>query len=194
VTLNIIDCTILPVDLLSWNGKVQDNQAQLKWVTENESEPIVYEVERSSDAINFVVAGTVPGKYVSQPSGFSYNFTDPQLINGNTFYRLKIISQSSSARYSQVILLSNGEVSFEAKPMMNPFHSEIKLNLYVPDKSRVRFKLLDTYGRVLLQKESQFDKGLNSFSLSDLGNMCNGVYFLNIQYRDLQLNHKLIRH
>ncbi len=193
VTLELIDCTVLPVDLMSWDGRVRNNYAELKWVTENESEPVSYEIERSSDAVSFATAGTVQGTYLNGPIGSNYTYTDPLLLTGNMFYRLKIVSQSSPVRYSHVILLSNGTIPFDARAMINPFHNEIKLNLYIPEKNKVRIKLLDTYGRILVNREAQFEKGLNSYPVSGLEMLSNGIYILNISYGKQQLNIKLIR-
>jgi hypothetical protein len=85
----------LPVKLLSWTATKSGKSVLLKWSVE-ESEFSHYEVEKSSDGVNFVKWATVSG---GQRDYSMYDlFPFP-----TTYYRLKMVDLDGSYSYSKVI-------------------------------------------------------------------------------------------
>jgi hypothetical protein len=71
-----IKASILPIQFGTFDGQVLSNGTQLNWTTETESNNSHFEIERSTDGVNFTKVGTVPTK---APNGNSattikYNF------------------------------------------------------------------------------------------------------------------------
>jgi hypothetical protein len=57
----VVDCTPLPIELLSFNGVLNNRQIDLFWVTETEINNDYFIVERSVDALNWTAIGQVDG-------------------------------------------------------------------------------------------------------------------------------------
>ena len=127
--------------LLSFAGKLVDRDAVLSWVTSNEHNLSVYEVERSTDGIHFEKIGEVAAK---QKPHNSYTFEDKNLIENKYYYRLKAIDNDRTYEYSKLVLLLSenaGEVAVYPNPMND------NCTVYAPRKTEL--KLLSTVGEVL---------------------------------------------
>jgi trimeric autotransporter adhesin len=182
-TLNIINCTILPVQLISWTGTVVKNQAKLRWVTEKEDAPVSYTVERSENGTNYLPAGTVEGKY-QEGTENAYYFDDPVELRQPTFYRLTINGQDGRPSYSHVILLQPYATDYDVQVMQNPFKDIIRVNLQVPEKGDVLMRLMDMSGRVLQTREATLEKGAQSVEWKGFERYANGLYMLEVSYRN----------
>ncbi len=90
----------LPVSLLSFEAAKQSDGVLLQWVTENETNASLFEVERSMDGIHYTVIGTVPA--LNSGSTARYHFTDLQPFNGLNYYRVKSTDINGAFKYSPV--------------------------------------------------------------------------------------------
>ncbi|GGN03769.1 hypothetical protein GCM10010967_43260 [Dyadobacter beijingensis] len=92
-TLTLIPEGALPVTLVDFKAKLQENQGLLTWRTTEESNFSHFELQRSHDAKTFTAIGEVS----PSPTG-RYSFTDSRLneITGpHAYYRLKMIDRAS---------------------------------------------------------------------------------------------------
>lgn len=96
----------LPVLFLSFTGKAYNNIIELQWVTANETDNLVFIIEKSSDGRNFYKIGEVGGSGNSNTVR-TYRFTDPQPFVEGNYYRLRQIDISGETRFSNVILIKN---------------------------------------------------------------------------------------
>lgn len=80
-------CTVMPIELISFEGKVVFNQISIQWITATELNNDYFTVEKSLDAVNFTVLGHVDGNgnslHVNQ-----YRIFDTEPNNGVNYYRL----------------------------------------------------------------------------------------------------------
>lgn len=97
----------LPVEWLSFDGKVIDQHGELYWSTATEVNNSHFVVQRSEDARNFITIGTVnaAGNSVVQSS---YQFTDRDELQGVHYYRIKQVDFDGSYDYSNTIALDYG--------------------------------------------------------------------------------------
>jgi hypothetical protein len=86
----------LPIILNNFNVQASHANCMVSWSTLNQTNINSYEVERSTDAINYAEAGTVN---VNSKEA-SYNFEDRSLLNGKYYYRVKIISDDGTFQYT----------------------------------------------------------------------------------------------
>ena len=68
---------------------------------ENEINISSYEVERSTDGVNFAKAGAV-----AAGNNSLYNWLDTYPVNGDNFYRIKSISNRGTFQYSRIVKVS----------------------------------------------------------------------------------------
>jgi len=111
-----INVTSLPVTLVSFDGKSENNQTKLTWITTSETTNKGFEIERSADARTFERIGFVDGSGDTKESQF-YHFTDlDPLATG--YYRLKQLDYDGKFEYSQVIVVraENGVVKIYPNP------------------------------------------------------------------------------
>jgi hypothetical protein len=182
-TLNIINCTVLPVQLITWTGTAVKNQAKLRWVTEKEDGPVNYTIEKSENGTNYLPAGNVEGKYLEGAEN-AYQFDDPVELRQPTFYRLTISSHDGRPSYSQVILLKPYANDYDAEVMQNPFKDIIRINLHVPEKGEVLMRLMDMSGRILQFREATMEKGVQVVEWKGFERYANGLYMLEVSYRN----------
>ncbi len=158
----------LPVRWISFEGRLSDQrQAVLTWKTE-ETNVSHYEVERSINAKDFHIVGTVIAG--STGSG-NYSLTDPAPVSGTVYYRIRQVDLDGSFSHSRMISLNyTGRSKLFAYP--NPAKDNVIIGLgteYIGSK----VKLVSTAGIVLQQAEVK-----EEVLILDISRYAPGVYLL----------------
>jgi hypothetical protein len=160
---------VLPVSLTSFDAVKQDNSVKLDWVTENESNTSKFEVERSTNATDFVAITTVAAKG-GTTSATGYTVNDDHPVNGINYYRLKPVDKNGQFRYSNII-----KVDFTKKYTVNispnPAHDYMVISGAGVFK---QIQVLDAAGKMIKQMNRQSN---NRYSLAGLGT---GIYFIRL--------------
>ena len=86
--------------IIYFNGIIKNDRVLLNWTTDKNQEADKFEVERSLDGKNFVMAALVFG--TDQPDKVEYQFYEKNK-KVKVFYRLKIIQKNLSVEYSAII-------------------------------------------------------------------------------------------
>jgi hypothetical protein len=94
----------LPVELLSFSVENRDKTALLRWITATEANCARFEIQRSRDAIHWLMIGQ-KACTASTGSGDHYDFTDENPLPGTSYYRLRQVDVNGSASNSPVALL-----------------------------------------------------------------------------------------
>ena len=187
-----INCNIaLPTYLVSYKGQEKGGLAALQWISADETEGVVFIVERSDDGIHFATAGTLQGT-AAAGQGAGYQFTDPKALAGQVYYRIRIAS-GTYQRYSNQLLLSSTGFDFAVRSLVNPFTDHITVDLTSPSDATIQVSLLDMYGRLIRQVKQPVTQGMNNFTLYGLGSLPNGTYVLKIQNGEQVISKKLIK-
>ncbi|MBY0476927.1 MAG: T9SS type A sorting domain-containing protein [Chitinophagaceae bacterium] len=188
-------CDVLNVDLLQFNGEVLNQHSKLSWTAKSESShPHSFEIERSDDGIHFKTIGAVQGNVNS--GTYTYNFTDPDILNGKKHYRLKIISVNgnAAAKISQTITLHKGSVAtLSVHSIVNPFDDKLKFQINAPETELIQIRLLDMYGKLITTLPLTVKKGNNPVTIETLGYLSKGTYILSIQSNRVTINKTLQR-
>ncbi len=102
VVFNIIatNNSALPVKLLSFSGTAQSGYNELNWQIAEEHNLARYEVEYSTDGLNFQQAGVVLAAASS-----SYRFKHNIVTSKRLYYRLKMVDLDGKSGYSNTISL-----------------------------------------------------------------------------------------
>lgn len=112
----------LPVKFSGINVSSDANGAKLTWNVATELNVSTYEVQRSSDGINFKSIGNVAASGKS-----SYSFVDTKTLSGKVFYRVKSIDIDDLYLYSPVVTLNAGNGSIVLKAFPLPAQNQITL-------------------------------------------------------------------
>lgn len=114
VNLNIV--SVLPLTLLEFNGQAVNEKVVLKWKTAEEVNTSHFNIERSTDGQHYAAIGNITA--AGSGTG-NYSFTDANAVNGNNYYRLKMIDIDGAYKYSPVVIVkfaSKGKVTISPVP------------------------------------------------------------------------------
>jgi hypothetical protein len=188
--LNIIKCgVILNVDLKNFSGQLVQTRANIRWNVVTGSSINYYEVEKSTDAVNFTTIGAVNA--VATMS--SYEFTDPQKLEQLTYYRIKLNERGEVFTYSPIITLSNQEIDFDIKSVSNPVTDHLQFTYTLPAHGKVRVYLSDIFGNLVLQQQMNGKKGWNNGNIELTKNLSKGIYILSITNNSTVINKRIIK-
>ena len=152
----IVGLAELPVELVSFEGYLNNGMAQLNWETASETNNAGFAIERSilSGLTDWVQVDFVPGNGTTVTAQ-QYQFQDriPQGITGNVRYRLKQIDFDGSFEYSDV-------VTVELEPPVrvalhenypDPFNPNTTITYDVAIDGPVMLAVYDLQGRLVQQ-------------------------------------------
>lgn len=163
----------LPLDLLSFEAELIDDEAYLTWNTASEINVDAYEVERLERGGDFYTIGSVSA---NNEDYNHYDLVDDSDLDPINYYRLKMIDLDGSYRYSKTISLkSNTDLSNNIQIFPNPVRDGL-LNILANNIEVVDIDLFDIAGR-------QVKASINFFKESktiDINNLQSGVYVLTV--------------
>jgi len=92
--------TPVPLSLVYFTAVYFNNKVRLSWNTENETAMKGFDVERSTDGINYVSIATMQAKNAAGQNNYILFDNDP--LAGFVYYRLKMKNRDGSFRYSNI--------------------------------------------------------------------------------------------
>ena len=192
IMVKVITCPpVLSGKIVSFTGKLKDNdKTVLNWVISNEIDVLKYEIEKSSDGVNFIKTGDQVSGSLAAMAEYYYN--DKEIIKGNTYFRLKIYNTNGLYNYSKVIVV-NHDYNFQVTSLVNPFNSGISSVIILPGDGLVKMSLYNSYGKLVATENRKLYKGLNSVQYNGWYALSSGMYFISFQYNNLYIQRKLTR-
>lgn len=116
----------LPIRFISFTGYTENSTTILKWKTDNEVNTLSFDVERSTDGIQFTKIGEV---FSANTSGqHEYMYEDSHPVNGVNYYRLKQKDNDGRFTYSAVLRLIYGNNLQKLFVYPNPATTTISIN------------------------------------------------------------------
>ncbi|MER3470497.1 MAG: hypothetical protein C4330_03985 [Chitinophagaceae bacterium] len=186
ITLSVIDCSMpLATNFLSVNGVRQSGFNKIYWSTSEETNPAVYIVERSNDGRNYNPIGSI-----HQSNNNRYEWIDSFPVAKN-YYRVKMVGDNSSYKYSRVILLSK-EMSTKLN-VQNPFNDKLLFEVETPFDISVPAYLSDITGRIILKKQLNLNQGTQQFLLTETTTLPIGTYYLQLQVGSELITKKVLK-
>jgi len=172
----------LPVELISFTAKKNDNTADLKWITASETNNDHFSVEKSTDGETYESIGTVKGAGNSN-SPVNYSFKDENAGTQINYYRLKQVDYDGASHYSKVAVVNmamgSGDIgTITAGP--SPFTDRLNVNYNAADAGQIEVILYDMTGKVMKKKAADVEKGTNTILLDDISNLPSGYYLAGV--------------
>jgi hypothetical protein len=175
---------LLPIKLQQFTSTTNENSltnktVQLTWQTVSESNNDYFDVERSTDGINFLSIGKVKGVGTGSTTN-TYSFTDnnPNYINQ---YRLKQVDMDGKSSYSKVLFV---KVS-KANPLVlvqNAVSSNLQLQINTGQTNIGSLAIFYFSGR-----EHLHFKGKNGSQNINVSGLSSGKYFIRLNTNDGQV-------
>jgi hypothetical protein len=161
----------LPIHLVRLNAECIDGKAKIDWSTSPGIKNDTYVIEKSVDGMNYEYIGKIEGATNSDQIQ-NYTFADPESLEQNTYYRLKVIDQEGGVDRSEPIEVSCKKEDPPVTIYPNPAEKKFTLS-GVTENSEV--KITDMYGRVI--KNEKTNSTQQEFDCTDLPK---GIYFVSI--------------
>ena len=175
---------VLPLTLLNFTVTKQANTARLNWQTANEINTAYFNVQRSTDAINF----TTMAKVAAKPAGglqnnYSYADDIASLKAGKVYYRLQMTDNDGKFIYSRIGYITINSDGTYITLYPNPAHTYFVIANYENiDVSKASVVVRDMTGRMLINQKfnnsteqkinvASLAKGLYTVSIVTPGNV-----------------------
>jgi hypothetical protein len=160
----------LPVTWLNFTGERINNRVQLNWSTASEQNSSHFDVERSTNGIEFTNIGRESAAGNSQ-SISNYSHWDAQPLNGISYYRLRQVDQNGNYSFSRVLQLKY-QTTTAARIVPNPTSGPINLQIPTDWTGTYDCRVFNALG-VLVENR----RGLRAGShMVDLSKNAKGLY------------------
>jgi hypothetical protein len=161
---------LLPFTLLSFYSSQQNQEVILYWRTADEENINSFEIESGSNGnTDWRPLKMIPSM-AATAGGYSYSFTDLTKMNGDRYYRLKIIGRDGKYVYSEILFITSSETgTFSVTPTL--VYSSMNVNL--PASGLAQVSIYNTMGGLV----KTLVNGTDIFTI-DVSNLRPGEYFL----------------
>jgi len=182
-------CGVLPLVLTNFNAAVNNGYVDLNWHIENEINFSYFEIEYSTDGINFNRIGTVD--YIKNVP--YYQFNNVSAKPGINFYRLQLFDIDGKYTYSNILpvnITSSNENKLIIYP--NPATSYLSIELNSDTRQQINIIIFDNVGRQQISKNVLAETGNNYISIPDVSNLPSGIYIIKVNTSSKMLIDKFI--
>ena len=185
-TLGSEEVAALPIELLSFNAKVLENETvRINWATASEENNAFFTVERSSNGQIFEPITIMEGAGISEQVQY-YQYIDNQPLEGYSFYRLKQTDISGESSYSEVqsvFLHKSNQAEFLLYPNPVMKGEEAHLRYKVDREKAVKIQVYDLNGKTLYYKEEQLNLNGEIINIPTSG-LSRGIHIVKITDAD----------
>lgn len=178
VGTDVMNCTILPVELLTFDAKQRAEHVDVLWSTASERNSSHFMVQRSADGDNFIDLGRVAAAGQSLQT-LDYGFVDESPLEGLSYYRLKQVDVDGTSTLSQVVTVVYGPGQRGLELYPNPAVERVRVLFDMMKEGAVRWRITDASGRTADQGITGGAKGRNGFDI-ELNRLETGTYLLQL--------------
>lgn len=164
---------VLPLELLNFTAKADQQTAILNWKTTNERDLSHFDIEKSANGKSWEKIGEVKATNTE-----GYQFTDETAFahNNTVYYRLKMIDNDGQSRYSKIETLTAASSKNNLRVYPNPSRGLLTVEWQGETPQYIR--VVDVIGKVIFEK-TDVTKGALTQTV-DLQDPASGVYTLQL--------------
>ena len=172
VPVFVLPAGVLPLTLLTFTVNKSGDNVALSWKTASEINVSRIEIEHSSNSRNWLAIGSVAAQ---NNNSNTYNFVHTVPVNGNNYYRLKMIDRDGKFVLSDVrmVRFDDGNAN---KMVLVPNPSNTNAILYIPIAAENRYiKIYNAIGSMV--RQFKVDAGTSQLRINT-SNLAAGIYFI----------------
>ena len=166
----------LPLTLLSFDAKLQNDRTLLDWTTTHESNVSHFEIERAATDQQFTPIGRIVAAGNNSSALQAYAFIDDKPLPGLSFYRLKMLDLDARFSYSRIIPVRAGTMQGTLL-YPNPARTALMVEWKSDRIEKAIYRLQAADGRTVLSGIFNIQKGINLFTIN-LAGLSSGTYLL----------------
>jgi len=189
------DCALLSGYIKSFNGFyiLENKNIKLNWSILNNENVSSFIVELSYNGVRFtplkqITATQIPGEY-------NYSTNDDQEIMNEQplYYRIKMINNDGSYRYSRVISVVPDLTYTDGVVITpNPARDYVQINIQSSRKTLAEIAILNQQGKLIKILKEQVNEGNTIINLPDPGAWPKGMYYVVLKMGDKLIHKKLV--
>ncbi len=162
----------LPVELLYFYGEQQNENVLLEWQTATEINNSHFNVEWSTNGVDFIKIGEVQGNETTTDVQF-YDFLHKSPVTGENYYRLKQVDFDGKYEYTNILTIDFRFSTFDIKIFPNP--TTDYFNIEAPNIVGEMIQIFNIKGQAV--KETNHSSSITNIPVTDLAR---GTYFVKI--------------
>lgn len=174
-TAIIPSCGLLPVSLVSFNGKYSNGTSTLDWQTSQEVNNKEFQLLRSLDGNKFEVVATVKGAGNSATVK-NYQYQDRISGQGYVYYRLRQVDLDGKMTNSNIVRLSMGNEVKSLEIYPNPFTTNFTASFSAARTAKATMQLVNMKGQMVYTTPISVTKGFNAVQMNNLPDLQSGLY------------------
>ncbi len=183
--VQITNSCALPINMLSFTGTDIGSKNLLTWITSSEKNNAYFEIQKSTDNMNFETIGKVNGNGTTNSLQY-YNFTDNNVTGTVNYYRIIQYDFDGKASISPIVSIeTNGGATITIAP--NPSHDAF--NVTLSKITSADLTVLDVLGREIYSTHIAQGRSLITFG-TDLQS---GAYILQVKTSDQVFIQRIIK-
>ena len=192
---NYANAISLPVKLVSFTATLNNNnKVDLNWVTASEINVSHFDVERSTDGVNFNQAAMVFA-YGNTTENKTYSIINDisDVKTGIVYYRLRSVDIDGKSMYSQIRIIRPGKQSDLLNLVMYPNPATSELRVTVPSAWQNKPVMLEVYslnGQKMKAMQNSASGQTETIAVTDLAN---GFYLLRASCGSESVQQKFIK-
>jgi len=185
----LVDRTsILPVELLSINGKCEDQKNSIKWSTASETNTLNYLIEKSFNGIDFFVIGNVSAAGNSSQV-LEYNFIDPTSNLQLVYYRIKQMDSNGDFAYFPTISVSPCSELESNTNIYVDESNQINIDWMTETKGNLLAEVFSADGKLIAIESFVYTEGLNHHLMKVYP--ATGIYFIQLTTENQTYSQKI---
>ncbi len=176
-----------PVTFGSLRAIMEERTVRLNWKVFTEVNVHHYEVERSSNGVEFFFNS----KHAAQ-NAVSYTAYDISPLKGDNYYRIKAIDNDGRITYSNIVTLlwKNATGSFTIQSPLN--NNILKVRMSDLRSARYTLSVSNSLGVILFTKNLGILSGHSDRTIEMPITLSSGIYFVTLRSKELQATQKLM--
>ena len=170
---------VLPVRLISFTGTATaDCMMNLNWKTADEFNVNKYEIEVSSNGMNFTKIGE---QVALRNATNDYTFSTPDNIHAYSYFRLKIVESDGSYSYTTTVNLETKcplDFGVEFSPV--PFQDNLNIRVQLGISNEIVLVLTNSVGQIIKKEKRLLARGINNINWSNVNQLAAGTYIISV--------------
>lgn len=185
-----LNCSLLPIELISFSGSHQQDYNTIEWVTSIETNLDLFTLERSTDGLEWNAVYSTPGRNKKQVNTF-YSFYDYGYTGGTiNYYRLKQTDHDGTINYSTIVAIEAAAPTQTHVENLhpNPASGDMYLDLFTGAKGEAKVHIMDITGKSVKDEVVHVEPGKNELAVN-LDGLREGIYMLKIYFDQAEFSY-----
>lgn len=177
-----LDCTTLPVELITLDAYARNPVIDVQWATATEHNSSHFNVQRSGDNNTFTTIGTVAAMG-NAAFRTDYLFVDEHPFAGTNYYRLEQVDLDGAIMRTHTVTATLATDPGKLVLYPNPATDLLNISFRSPVDGEAVLHVKDAVGRTLIATTAITDRGISTTAL-ETGGLASGWYTLHIALPD----------